>query len=148
MKNLVKIFLMICSGLFAGAGCDEEDPVQNSKKPIGSWQLDYYQTEENGRINAPNDGKPVYWTFKADGTYEGMAGNNFMEHGEFKVEGDQLIFRHAVTEIIGTDWEERFYDALRHSWNGEAHVMPYVLENNEFVLNYVDNDTMHFLPKE
>ncbi|WKV10743.1 hypothetical protein [Marivirga harenae] len=149
MKNLAKIILMICSVLFAGTGCDEEDPIQNSKEPIGSWQLAYYQTEEKGRIDDPNDGKPVYWNFKADGTYEGMAGNNFIEHGEFKVEGDQLILMDAaVTEITTTEWEERFNDALRHSWNGEALAIPYTIEDNELILNYVGNDTMHFLPKE
>ena len=149
MKNVVKIFLMICSVLFAGAGCDEEDPVQNSNDLIGSWQLAYYQTEENGRIDDPNDGKPVYLIFKADSSFEGMAGNNFIEHGKFKVEGDQLILMDAaVTEINSTEWEERFNNALRHSWNGEALAMPYMIENNELILNYVSNDTMHFLPKE
>jgi hypothetical protein len=134
MKDLLKIIIIICPLLIGGTGCDE-DSVANSNELIGTWELAYYQTEENGRINDPNDGKPVYWNLKSDSTYEGMAGNNFLEDGEFKVEGDQLIFKHFVTEITTTEWEERFYSALRHSWNGEAYAMPYVLENNELILN-------------
>lgn len=108
----------------------------------------YYQTEENGRINDPNDGKPVYWDLKADSTFDGMAGNNFIENGEYNVKDDQLIITYSITEINSTEWEERFYNAIRHSWNGEAYVLPYVLENKELILNYVGNDIMHFLPKE
>ncbi len=149
MINLMKSISMICLVLIIGAGCDEEDPIENFNDLIGSWQLAYYLTEENGRIEDPNDGKPVYLTFKADSTFEGMAGYNFIEHGKFKVEGDQLILMDAaVTELKVTEWEERFNNALRDSWNGEALAIPYTIENNELIFNYVGNDTMHFLPKE
>ncbi|WKV10740.1 hypothetical protein [Marivirga harenae] len=149
MINLMKSISMICLVLILGAGCEEEESVRNFDDLIGSWQLAYYLTEDNGRINDPDDGKPVYLTFKADRTFEGMAGNNFIELGKFEVEGDQLILMDAaVTEITTTEWGERFNDALRHSWNGEALAIPYTIEDNELILNYVDNDTMHFLPKE
>ncbi len=147
MKRLMKMLIVTCLVLFLGVGCEEENPVQNSKEPIGSWQLAYYQTEENGRINDPNDGKPVYWNFKSDSTYEGMAGNNEIL-GNYRIMGDSLLFTLNGSEMIGTEWEERFYDALNQSWNGEKYAMPYELENNELILNYVGNDTMHFLPKE
>jgi heat shock protein HslJ len=147
MKNVVKIFLMICSVLFAGAGCDEEDPVQNSNDLIGSWQLAYYQTEENGRINAPNDGKPVYWNFKTDSTYEGKAGNNEI-FGNYWTRNDSLVFTFYGSEMVGTEWEIRFSNALNHGWNGEAYVIPYSVGDSELVLHFKGNDTMHFLPIE
>lgn len=111
---------------------------------VGTWQLAYYETAE-GRVDPPNDNKPVYFDLKTDGTFDGMAGNNFLEAGQYSTADGQLNFTFGVTEIAGTAWEKMFYDSIVQTWNGEAFVMPYSLENNELVLFYTNDDTMHFV---
>ncbi|MDY6994854.1 MAG: hypothetical protein SVR94_19890 [Pseudomonadota bacterium] len=121
--------------------------MEINQQLIGSWQLAYYETETNGRINSPNDNKPVYWDLKSDNTYEGKTGNNEIL-GQYCLEEDKIYFTLSGSEVIGTAWEEQFYDALDNAWNGETYVMPYSLKNDELILNYSNNNTMHFLPRQ
>ena len=145
MNKQLKILLIIYPLIFVGLGCEDDDSAQNENGLIGSWQLAYYQTSD-GRIDDLNDGKPVYWDLKVDSTYTGMAGNNEIL-GIYKSVNDTIFFTLAGSEMIGTTWEERFYDAINPTWNGEHYVMPYSLDDNELILTYSDKNTMHFVPR-
>ena len=134
MHYLLLLFLISC----------EDDGIESNHQLVNSWQLAYYETSENGRINSPNDGKPVFWNLKADGVFEGMAGNNEI-HGNYRVEGSNLVFTLFGSEIATTQWESRFYDALQHNWDGKAYRVPFKLDGKELILNYDDQETMHFV---
>lgn len=133
----------ICADFFEliDIGIDTSTPT--SENLVGFWQLSHYETA-GGRIDPPNDGKPVYWRLKYNGTMNGMAGNNFIVAGQYGVSDGFLTLAFGITEISTTEWEERFYDAIAQSFDGNSLVMPYALDDNELVFSYADNETMHF----
>jgi hypothetical protein len=133
----------ICADYFEVTEIQIDTTAPSSDDLVGFWQLSHYQTPE-GRIDPPNDDKPVYWRLKYNGTMNGMAGNNFLEAGQYGISDGFLTLTFGVTEVAATEWEERFYSAIAQTFNGEALVIPYSIENGELVLNYSDDDTMHF----
>ncbi|MEM1258099.1 MAG: hypothetical protein AAGH81_06190 [Bacteroidota bacterium] len=136
----------ICADFFEVTDIKIDTATPTSDDLVGFWQLSYYETTE-GRIEPPNGDKPVYWRLKYNGLMNGMAGNNFLEPGQYSLDNGLLTLIYGVTEIASTEWEERYYDAIRNTSNGQAFVIPYSLEEGELVLNYLNSDTMHFILK-
>ena len=101
-------------------------------------------TMEAGKIESPNDGKPVYWDLKADGTYEGQAGNNSIL-GNHRIENGKMIFTYLTTEVARTEWETLFVESLKLNYQDSVYVLPIVQINNELIFNYQNDDTMHFI---
>ncbi len=136
----------ICADFFEVTDITLDTTTPTSDDLVGFWQLSHYETAD-GRIDPPNDDKPVYWRLKYNGTMNGMAGNNFIESGQYDLDGGILTLSYGVTEIASTEWEERYYGALQNTINGEAFRIPYILEDGELILNYRNDDTMHFVLK-
>lgn len=139
-------FENICADFFEVTDIKINTTAPTLDDLVGFWQLSHYETAE-GRIEPPNDDKPVYWRLKYNGTMNGMAGNNFLETGQYNLDSSLLTLMYGVTEIASTEWEEQYYDAIRNTSNGQAFVIPYSLEEDELVLSYLNDETMHFVRK-
>lgn len=130
--------------LFASPSCSNDDN-SDQKEIQGTWQLFKFEDFEDGTVLDPNDGRPVQITFRSDGKYDGVKGNNEIQ-GAYRLENDELIFAGGTTtEISNTEWEEMFSRSLNKSIEGNEYVMPYSLEESELILDYEAQSQMFFI---
>jgi len=132
--------------LFASPSCSN-DYNSDYKEIQGSWQLFKFEDFEDGTVLDPNDGRPVQITFRSDGGYDGVKGNNAIQ-GAYRLANDELIFAGgATTEISNTEWEEMFSRSINKSIEGNEYVMPYSLDESELILDYEAQSQMFFMRK-
>lgn len=138
-KTLIFITILVVS-------CSGDDDTNSMNGLSGNWELSYYETTENGRIDYPNDGKPVILELKTNGTYEGRAGNNDIM-GEYRTEEATIILSFYTTEITNTEWETLFHETLEIVREGNEYKFPYDLDGDNLVLGYGGNNSMHFIKR-
>src|SRR5690606_38160855 len=138
MKGQLKLFIIMLLCVVASCSNDENSDQLDIS---GSWELSKLEDGTDGVQLPPNDGKPVRLNFKLSGSYDGDAGNNEI-HGTYRMENGNLILTMSTTEIVNTEWESMFMDAMEDSRNSEEYVLPYTLEGNELILKYDEQSTM------
>lgn len=122
------------------------DMVKIKNLIFDTWQLSFIETSKEGRIEDPNDGNPVYWKFHTDSIVSGRAGNNIIG-GEFMMDDEYLTLRNfGGTEVIDTQWESDFHEALRQSYSTTCicYKLSYDLIDDELKLSVNDTDFMLF----
>ena len=129
--------------LFASPSCSNDDN-SNQKEIQGTWQLTKFEDSTEGIVLDPSDGYPVQITFRANGSFDGKAGNNDVQ-GEYRLESGKLAFTLFGSEISNTEWELMFKRSINKSWEGNEYIMPYNLEGNEMTLNYETQSKMFFM---
>lgn len=141
MKKFLYIPAIII--LLASHACTNNDET-NQLEIIGSWELAKIEDSQNGTDLPPNDGKPVQLNFKNGGGYDGTAGNNEIR-GEYKVNDNTIVFTLFTTEIIHTEWESMFMNAINKTWSQNEYIVPYTVEGTELILPYEEQSKMFFV---
>ena len=135
------VFLCLLILLPSCADDSETNPLDDF---VGTWELSYYETSDNEKIESPNDGKPVVLTLKSNGTYNGSAGNNEIM-GEYHIEEGKIILTFYTSEMANTEWEKLFHETLEIMREDNEYVFPYGLEDNDLILSYDLDSSMHFI---
>lgn len=142
MKKAV-ILSVIFFQSFINFSCTNDDD-SNQIEIEGTWQLLRFDDSVDGTVLAPNDDKPVWIAFKADGNFEGKAGNNKIQ-GEYETENGKLIFTMSSSEIVRTDWELMFIQSINRSLDEGKYIMDYDLQEGELSLEYEAQSKMFFM---
>jgi len=58
------------------------------------------------------------------------------------MENGNIVLTMTTTEVVNTEWESMFMDAMEDSRNAEEYFLPYTLERNELVLEYAEQSKM------
>lgn len=123
--------------------CSDDDNSSNSEIQ-GTFQLTKFEDSSEGTVLSPDDNKPVKITFRADGSFDGMAGNNEIQ-GSYSLDSDIITFNLFSTEIAATEREVMFVRSINKSLNGGEYIMPYSLKDGELTLEYETQSKMSFI---
>lgn len=130
---------------FLVVSCSDDSQVTTKDPLTGTWQLEYYDDSNEGTLIVPGNETAIL-TFR-NGNLSGKIGFNTIANGTFAHEGEILTLSYGISEIGGSQWEERFQESLAALYDEGMLYIPVTLFKSELIFHYGGQSTMHFHKK-